>query len=388
MEILIDDVYVEILHQLGVREHLALKCINKYHNLRTKSLILTEYFDFRLNHLGEKLNLTSVCKLGYINLAKKFYDGIYDKKKVDIVRHFVASSVCGSIDVAKWLYSLSKKDDLLDKWICCMFETVCGNGHIEVAKWLHQLNINIKISIGQAFLHSCKNGYIELAKWMHELQPNSNNYDLRDTEYNCAFILACKAGHIEIVKWLYYLNATVRQSSLQLAFRGSCVYGHVEISKWLHQFDIDIHADNEDAFIQSCINGRIEVAKWLHQLGANIHAIDHSGFVQICKNGHLAIIKWLYKLGANIYTDNDCAFTWACRNGHIGLAKWLDKYCVDMSVDINSLFKMICCDKSNKAPGCAEVVKWLHKLGANFHINKDYLFKHGRSDIVEWLKTI
>ena len=51
-------------------------------------------------------------------------------------------------------------------------------------------------------------------------------------------------------------------------FQLSCWYGCIIYSKYLldkHR-TINIHADNENAFISSCSNGYIDVAKWLIEL--------------------------------------------------------------------------------------------------------------------------
>jgi len=50
----------------------------------------------------------------------------------------------------------------------------------------------------------------------------------------------------------------------------------LEIAKWLYDLGknisslIDIHANNEDAFISACDGNHLEVAKWLYDLGKNI----------------------------------------------------------------------------------------------------------------------
>jgi hypothetical protein len=44
--------------------------------------------------------------------------------------------------------------------------------------------------------------------------------------------------------------------------------GHLSLTQWLHSLgDVDIHAENDDAFRVTCTNGHLSVAQWLYRLG-------------------------------------------------------------------------------------------------------------------------
>ena len=71
-----------------------------------------------------------------------------------------------------------------------------------------------------------------------------------------------------------------------------CRYGYIETLKWLlTKEEINIHANNEEAFRMSCKNGEIEVAKWLIEISKengdmiNIHANNEEAFRLSCGNG-------------------------------------------------------------------------------------------------------
>ena len=51
---------------------------------------------------------------------------------------------------------------------------------------------------------------------------------------------------------------------LVCTFRYACLRGYLESAKWLLEIksDIDISADNDNAFRDACGNGYLKVSKW------------------------------------------------------------------------------------------------------------------------------
>jgi hypothetical protein len=68
----------------------------------------------------------------------------------------------------------------------------------------------------------------------------------------------------------------------------SCRKGHLEVAQWLWSISketIDLHAQDEDAFISSCVNGHLEVVQWLWSISngtIDIHADDEWVFITSC----------------------------------------------------------------------------------------------------------
>ena len=133
--------------------------------------------------------------------------------------------------------------------------------------------------------------------------------------------------------------------------------------------DIDIHAENDEAFINSCENGYIEVVKLLINLGADIHAENDQAFINSCRNGHIEIVKLLIDLGADIHAQNDQAFINTTINGNKEIVKIL-------------LEKMeICKEEENKCLICHfEDKEEMIKLSCNHNYHVEC--------IIKWIKQI
>ena len=135
----------------------------------------------------------------------------------------------------------------------------------------------------------CTNGHLEVAKWLIEISQNKN----------------LKLGLINI------------HSNNEFAFIGSCMNGHLEVAQWLIEISqvenecekigsINIYAVNGSAFVCGCMNGHLKVAKWLLEIlqkdnatlgSMNIHSLCKEAFIKSCENSHLEVAKWLYLLG-------------------------------------------------------------------------------------------
>jgi len=63
----------------------------------------------------------------------------------------------------------------------------------------------------------------------------------------------------------------------------------------------------------------------------NIHANNDEAFINACENGHIDVVKWLYSLEdkPDIHDKNDEALKLTCKNGHIYVAQWLSTICDD-----------------------------------------------------------
>ena len=121
-------------------------------------------------------------------------------------------------------------------------------------------------------------------------------------------------------------------------FINSCAFNLLPLSKYLvSKYNIDIHANKEEALRSSCAGGYIDVAKWLINLSMqpgftliDIHANREEAFRWSCVNNHLDMAKWLIELSSgpnfkliDIHARSDYAFDHCYMLQQYDVVKWL-----------------------------------------------------------------
>lgn len=92
-------------------------------------------------------------------------------------------------------------------------------------------------------------------------------------QINYTFLYNCQEGMIENAKILYGMGADIngfkmytnRNETFQYPIITCCARGQLDIAKWLSGLDVDIHVNNDEAFMTSCACG------CLKQLNGFIH---------------------------------------------------------------------------------------------------------------------
>ena len=74
----------------------------------------------------------------------------------------------------------------------------------------------------------------------------------------------------------------------------------------LNNFNIDVNANNDEAFRHACKYGKADVVKYLlKKRKINVHSNNDEGFVEACVYGHIDVVKYLlkYKINVNMYNE-------------------------------------------------------------------------------------
>jgi len=93
-----------------------------------------------------------------------------------------------------------------------IFFRVCTKGHLDVAQWLFSLskNYDTKTVITlfyKGFKSSSRNGQLHVAKWLYSISKIDGNKKIKPNEYvNDAFKNASNNNKLETVKWLCSTN--------------------------------------------------------------------------------------------------------------------------------------------------------------------------------------
>ncbi len=191
-----------------------------------------------------------------------------------------------------------------------------------------------------------------------------------------AFRKSCAKGNIKFAMKIYELEGINIHENNDLAFILSCEHGQMEIAKWLYSLGgVNIHIYSDHPFITSCRNGHLEVAKWLYTLGnIDIHSYDDYAFELSCEKGHLEVAKWLYGLGdIDIHTYNDEIFKLCCVKEQIEIVKWLCTLCGDYKIEIvdNKITKFNITNSLEDVDGIKNYDKIIDKMNIKINHNKE-----------------
>jgi len=153
----------------------------------------------------------------------------------------------------------------------------------------------------------CIKNNIEMVKWFI-------NKDLVYEYLNDGFISACQYNNLDIADYIYNNNHKNSKLDLQIAFLICSHCGNLDILKWLLitsknsenlSDKIDIHYNNESAFIYAVSELKFEVIKWIYYISImdekliDINIDNNFPFIYSCQYGRLDICKWLYLISNN-----------------------------------------------------------------------------------------
>ena len=148
-----------------------------------------------------------------------------------------------------------------------------------MVKWLVKIRWEDKLpfssyQIKKLFDEICLNGYSEMALWLqiHSTKILIESYD---------FSHACSRNDFILAKCL------------------------IDVSQKIN-YNIDINANNYDAFRIACWNNNIPMAKWLIEVGKisssnkDFFPILNFCWTKSVLGGNLDFVKWLIKLGKSL----------------------------------------------------------------------------------------
>ena len=254
--------------------------------------------------------------------------------------------------------------------------------NIEIFKYLDNIGVNIYINENSVFYDACLDGDLEIVKFFIK---NGVSTDVKSD----ALISSCTQNDnriIEIIKILIENGADIHAEEDQ-SFINACEYCNIEIIKLLIQYGANIHAQNDKALINACYYDDIETVKLLIENGANIHAQEDQAFINACYNNeNIEIVKLLIEKGANIHAQENDALIKACSNSNIEIIKLLIEN--DANIHAREDRALInSCSGFNKK---IEIVKYLIEKGANIHAREDQAFINAcfRDENVEIVKYL
>jgi hypothetical protein len=209
------------------------------------------------------------------------------------------------------------------------------------------------------------------------------------------FIYSCQSGNLDILKFILkcYPNINISANNNE-AFIHALRNGDLNVLKFLLNLyqqrfktsprkggdivknvtgnsvksNIDLSFINESTFIYFCSNGNLKIAKFLLKINKfiNISAYNEAGFIEACLNGHLEVAKWLLEINPNISisAEKEIALFNACDHDNLEVAKWLLE--INPTIDISLFNKAFIYVFTKKK---LEIAKWLFEMNPTIDIS-------------------
>jgi hypothetical protein len=253
-------------------------------------------------HHRDDFSFIVACDRGYLGIAQWLWNLSVELKSPinihiehDITTPFVFAIRSKNLELVKWLWNLSHEiklpydfSELKDK----AFSASCRSGSLDIAQWLWDLSIKLNLSINihdsreSNFLWACCYS-LEFAKWLWKICNDINSPIDINIKNNNIFKNICISSInqdedeiLELIKWLWNISIELGKPFEldSLTFCYTMGNGRSKIAKWFWEtaqnmnIKIDIHADDDRAFIWGCHQCNLEGVKWLHKISKKINS--------------------------------------------------------------------------------------------------------------------
>jgi hypothetical protein len=203
------------------------------------------------------------------------FNNEFDDKLERIYDDFL---VQGNIRLIKEVERLLSENDS-NYVISKNFEVCCMTGNISTVKLYyerHKVKINEHFNL--MFSVCCQKNFLDVAKYLYEISKKDGDKINIHYDDDITFKEACTRNHLNVVKWLYEISSMDDNTKFdihmsdELPFRTCCHVGNFELAKWLYEKSkenndlINIRILNDEAFCAACLDGYYNIVHWLCKL--------------------------------------------------------------------------------------------------------------------------
>jgi len=203
-----------------------------------------------------------------------------------------------------------------------------------LSTWMLTIDDNIKFMAKESYLFILFEGIYDIKR---VIKITVKNKDARNLRYilnrfeqykNVVLLQSCIYGYKEGCKIALCFNTEDEHNK---ALKYAARYGHEEIVKYLLCDDDKKEKKNyvnlENVLILASAHGHVRIVRLFIERGVNVHAQNDAAFILACKYGHISIVEILLKHHVFIAHDRiDEALLWASHNNHINIVKYITDF--------------------------------------------------------------
>lgn len=281
--------YIDFIRQeFNFTEYLTTSMLLEYNSVDFVKINLERSKDTILIPINDSLlsasiyyNLTNLFEYLFMNPKTNDYF-VFDKTQSLYTQLFNFASLCGSLEIVKYLVETSAFETTAFETATIQTYTVKPTTKTETFESILEKSIEC----------ASKSGNITLVK----LLLKAKNFSVAPLRIGLEN--ASTEGHTEIVLLLLDTLKSLPENAFD-CLREASFYNHLEITKIFLDKGVDVRKDYDILFQNACEFGHLEMAQLLLKRGSNLHECGEYALRKACHNNHLDIIKFLLKNGAD-----------------------------------------------------------------------------------------
>jgi len=270
------------------------------------------YDTFRLACVNNKINIATWVILNF---------------KIDIRLHnyniLINCCIKGFNEIVRLLLSTKNvSQKILDE--CLYFSLL--NKHIDIAVLLYNMGANIHVEHDIIFRHCVRNNLINESNWIlsHFRIVRWDRISMISYDDDLLFRKLCEQGNLMMAQYIYDRDYIDIHAKFDYAIKKVCKNGRENVFDWLISLDenFDLSIDRNYCFRKACKYGYENIAKKIYA-----HGNSHIKCKELCCD-----TKTEHKI--NIHDDDDYAFLQGCYYNKVGIVQWLCELCPKFVVKI------------------------------------------------------
>jgi hypothetical protein len=195
----------------------------------------------------------------------------------------------------------------------------CIKKHTEIAILLLNMGSNIHVEHDIIFRCCVLNNLLDISTWIlhYFCIVRWERISMISYDDDLLFCELCEQGNLMMAKWIYDIDDIDIHAKNDTPIKKACKFGHEKVFDWLLSLDkkFDLSFDRNYCFRKACKYGHENIAKKIYEYG-NLHIKCKLFCCDTCTTHKI-----------NIHDDDDYAFLQCCYHNKVNIVQWLSDLC-------------------------------------------------------------